>query len=257
MNILVCLKQTFDTEEKIEVKNGKISDASAEFILNPYDEYAVEEAVQHKEAQGGKVTVVTVAPARAETALRTALAMGADEAIIVDDEEQLSTADEYSISKVLAVVARRDSYDLILAGYMAVDNGSAQVGPRLAEELGIPHVITATSLAIEGNTVTVKKDVEGDAEIIQASLPILITAQQGLNEPRYPSLPSIMKAKKKPMERLTLTDLGIDANTIKAKTSVIEQYLPQAKEAGKILEGEIDDQVRTLIDLLRTKAKVI
>ncbi len=255
MNILVCLKQTFDTEEKIVIDQGKVSEDGVEFVINPYDEYAVEEAIQLKEKHGGEVTVVTVGPSRAESALRTALAMGADKAVIVDDESVFG--DEYTISKVLAAVAKRDQYDLILAGYMAVDDGSAQVGPRLAEELGIPHISTVTKLELEGNTVKVERDVEGDTEMIESSLPILLTAQQGLNEPRYPSLPGIMKAKKKPLERLSADDLGINSQEIAAKTEVLNQYLPPKKEAGKILSGELDDQVKELVQLLRNEAKVI
>lgn len=255
MNILVCLKQTFDTEEKIVIDQGEVSEDGVEFVINPYDEYAVEEAIQLKEKHGGEVTVVTVGPSRAESALRTALAMGADKAIIVDDESLFG--DEYTISKVLAAVAKRDQYDLILAGYMAVDDGSAQVGPRLAEELGIPHISTITKLEIEGSSVKVERDVEGDTEMIESSLPILLTAQQGLNEPRYPSLPGIMKAKKKPLERLSADDLGINPQEIAAKTEVLDQYLPAKKEAGKILSGELDDQVKELVQLLRNEAKVI
>ncbi|MBO8170459.1 MAG: electron transfer flavoprotein subunit beta/FixA family protein [Bacillaceae bacterium] len=255
MNILVCLKQTFDTEEKIVIENGEISEDGVEFVINPYDEYAVEEAIKIKEEQGGEVTVLSVGPSRAESALRTALAMGADKAILVDDESLFG--DEYTISKVLAAVAKRDSYDLILGGYMAVDDGSAQVGPRLAEELDIPHISTITGLEVNGDKVKVEKDVEGDTEIIEASMPVLLTAQQGLNEPRYPSLPGIMKAKKKPLERLTAGDIGINPDEIKAKTEVLDQFLPPKKEAGKILEGELDDQVKELVQLLRNEAKVI
>src|SRR5690606_32530605 len=130
MNILVCLKQTFDTEERITIEDGQISDDGVEFVINPYDEYAVEEAIRLRDEHGGEVTVITVGPDRAEQALRTAMAMGADKGIIVDDED-LEDADEYSIAKVLAAVIDDLEYDIILGGYMAVDDGSAQVGPRL------------------------------------------------------------------------------------------------------------------------------
>lgn len=255
MKILVLLKQTFDTEEKIVLSNGKVSENGVKFVINPYDEYAVEEAVCIKEKHGGEVTVVTVGPSRAEAALRTALAMGADKAVIIDDESVFG--DEYRISKVLAAVAKRDKYELILGGYMAVDDGAAQVGPRLAEELGIPHISTITSLVVESGQVTVEKDVEGDTEIIEASLPVLLTAQQGLNEPRYPSLPGIMKAKKKPIERLTAADLGLNMAEIPSKSEVVDQYLPADKTAGKVLEGELPHQVSELVQILRNEAKVV
>lgn len=255
MNILVLLKQTFDTEEKIVLTNGKVSENGVKFVINPYDEYAVEEAVAVKEKHGGEVTVVTVGPSRAEAALRSALAMGADKAVIVDDDSVFG--DEYMISKVLAAVAKRDRYDLILGGYMAVDDGAAQVGPRLAEELGITHISTITNMEVDGSKVKVEKDVEGDIEIIEASMPVLLTAQQGLNEPRYPSLPGIMKAKKKPIERLTAADLGLNSEEILSKTEVLEQYLPQQKTAGKILQGELPEQVSELVEVLRFEAKVV
>ena len=254
MNILVLLKQTFGTEENIVLTNGKVSENGVKFVINPYDEYAVEEAVAIKEKHGGEVTVVTVGPSRAEAALRSALAMGADKAVIVNDESVFG--DEYMISKVLAAVAKRDRYDLILGGYMAVDDGAAQVGPRLAEELGIAHISTITNMEVDGSKVKVEKDVEGDIEIIEASMPVLVTAQQGLNEPRYPSLPGIMKAKKKPIERLTAAELGLNSEEILSKTVVLEQYLPQQKTAGKILQGELPEQVSELVEVLRFEAKV-
>ena len=193
MNILVLVKQTFDTEEKLVIENGAISEDGVEFILNPYDEYAVEEAVKIKEESGAEVTVLTLGPDRSENVLRTALAMGADKGIIVELDEEV---DEYTLSKYIVAAIKDQPFDLILGGNMAVDSGSGQVAIRVAEELGIPHVSTITGLTLEGNKATVERDVEGDVEIIEVNLPFLATAQQGLNEPRYPSLPGIMKARK-------------------------------------------------------------
>lgn len=255
MNILAVLKQTFDTEEKITIKDGQISEDGVEFIINPYDEFAVEEAIKLKEEFGGEVTVITVGPSRAENALRTALAMGADKAVIVDDEDLFG--DEYTISKVLAAVIKERNFDIILTGNTSIDNGAGQTGPRLAEELGIAHVSTITKLTVEGSTATVVRDVEGDSEVLEVSLPLLVTAQQGLNEPRYPSLPGIMKAKKKPLERLSADDLNLNLDEVKEKTTIVDQYLPAKKEAGRILSGELNNQVSELVQLLRNEAKVI
>ena len=255
MNILAVLKQTFDTEEKITIKDGQISEDGVEFIINPYDEFAVEEAIKLKEEFGGEVTVITVGPSRAENALRTALAMGADKAVIVDDEDLFG--DEYTISKVLAAVIKERNFDIILTGNTSIDNGAGQTGPRLAEELGIAHVSTITKLTVEGSTATVVRDVEGDSEVLEVSLPLLVTAQQGLNEPRYPSLPGIMKAKKKPLERLSADDLHLNLDEVKEKTTIVDQYLPAKKEAGRILSGELNNQVSELVQLLRNEAKVI
>ena len=255
MKILVLLKQTFDTEEEIVLVNGQLNENGVKFVINPYDEFALEEAIAIKEKFGGEVTAVTVGPERAEAALRTALAVGVDKAIIVDDESLFG--DEYTISKVLAAVVKQDTYDIVLGGHMAVDDGAAQVGPRVAEELDIPHISTITKLEIVDGKVRVEKDVEGDTEIIEVAMPVLVTAQQGLNEPRYPSLPGIMKAKKKTIERLTAADLQIDVAGIVSKTEVVEQYLPSKKAAGKVLAGELNQQMSELVDLLRNEAKVV
>jgi electron transfer flavoprotein beta subunit len=257
MNIYVLLKRTFDTEEKISLSNGRIQEDGAEFIINPYDEYAVEEAIQVRDAQGGEVTVVTVGGEDAEKELRTALAMGADKAVLINIEDDVEDGDQYTTSKILAEYLKEQEVDLIIGGNVAIDGGSGQVGPRVAGLLDIPYVTTVTKLEINGENVTVTRDVEGDSEIIETSLPLLITAQQGLNEPRYPSLPGIMKAKKKPLEELELDDLDLEEDDVEAKTKSIEIYLPPKKDAGKVLQGEIPAQVKELVTLLRTEAKVI
>ncbi|WP_249593859.1 electron transfer flavoprotein subunit beta/FixA family protein [Peribacillus frigoritolerans] len=254
MNILVLIKQTFDTEEKIILQNGIVSEEGVNFVINPYDEYAIEEAIKLRDEHGGEVTVITVGAERAESALRTALAMGADKAVIVENEDL--DLDEYSAATILAAVIKDREFDLILGGNVAVDYGSGQIGPRLAEELEIPQVTTITKLAIVGNEAIIERDVEGDKEVIQVSLPVLVTAQQGLNEPRYPSLPGIMKAKKKPIERIEIDDLDIE-DAVESKTNVIETFFPPKKEAGRILNGDIKDQISELAVLLRSEAKVI
>ncbi|MFC4183592.1 electron transfer flavoprotein subunit beta/FixA family protein [Saccharococcus thermophilus] len=257
MNIFVLMKRTFDTEEKITIANGRVNEEGAEFIINPYDEYAIEEAIQVRDKHGGEVTVVTVGNEDAEKELRTALAMGCDKAVLINIEDDVEEQDQYTTAKVLAEYLKDKNPDLILAGNVAIDGGSGQVGPRVAELLGIPYVTTITKLDIDGNKVTVVRDVEGDEEIIETSLPLLVTAQQGLNEPRYPSLPGIMKAKKKPLEELELDDLDLEEEDVEAKTKTIEVFLPPKREAGKILEGDIADQVKELVRLLRSEAKVV
>lgn len=255
MNMLVLIKQTFDTEDSIVIDQGTISEDGMNYVMNPYDEYAIEEAIRIKEQTGGSVTAVTIGPSRAEAVLRTAFAMGADKAIHVEDEAAFG--DEYTISAVLSAIAKRDSYQLILGGYMAVDDGSAQIGPRVAELLDIPHVSTITGLKIEGQKAVVQKDSAGDIEVIEVSLPLLVTAQQGLNEPRYPSLPGIMKAKKQPIEVLTLSDLGLNRANIESKTAIVNQYLPPKKTAGKIFTGDFKMQVTELASLLHEKENII
>ncbi|WP_430483133.1 electron transfer flavoprotein subunit beta/FixA family protein [Rossellomorea marisflavi] len=257
MNIYVLLKRTFDTEEKISIQNGRIAEDGAEFIINPYDEYAVEEAIQVRDNHGGDVTVITVGGEESEKQLRTALAMGADKAVLINTEDDLDHGDQFTTATILVQYLKDQEVDLILAGNVAIDGGSGQVGPRVAEQLDIPFVTTITKLEIAGETVTVTRDVEGDSEVIETSLPLLVTAQQGLNEPRYPSLPGIMKAKKKPLEELELDDLDLEEEDVEAKTKTIEMYLPPKKEAGRVLEGDVAVQVNELVQLLRTEAKVI
>ncbi|WP_338450654.1 electron transfer flavoprotein subunit beta/FixA family protein [Niallia oryzisoli] len=256
MNIFVLMKRTFDTEEKIFIKNGQIHEGDAEFIINPYDEYAIEEAIVLKEKHGGEVTVVTVGEEDGEAQLRTALAMGADKAILINIED-LDHVDTYTVASILVKYLEKQEIDLILAGNMTVDGGSAQIGPLVAEGLGIAQVTSITKLDVNDGKALIVRDVEGDMETIEVSLPILVTAQQGLNEPRYPSLPGIMKAKKKPLEIVELDDLDIDEEDVEAKTSSIEVFLPHEKQAGKRLEGEAREQVKQLVSLLSSEAKVL
>ncbi len=257
MNIYVLMKRTFDTEEKITISGGKINEDGAEFIINPYDEYAIEEAIQVRDEHGGEVTVVSVGTEEAEKQLRTALAMGADKAVLINTEDDVEEGDQFTTSKILAEFLKDKEVDLIIGGNVAIDGGSGQVGPRVAELLAIPYITTITKLDIEGTTATVVRDVEGDSEVIETSLPLLVTAQQGLNEPRYPSLPGIMKAKKKPLDEIELDDLDLDEDDVEAKTKTIEISLPPKKEAGKVLEGELEGQVKELVSLLHNEAKVV
>jgi electron transfer flavoprotein beta subunit len=251
------MKRTFDTEEKIAIQNGQINEDGAEFIINPYDEYAIEEAITVRDQHGGEVTVVSVGNEEGEKQLRTALAMGADKAVLINTEDDVENGDQFTTAKIVSEYLKGQEVDLVIAGNVAIDGGSGQVGPRVADQLDIPFITTITKLDIDGDKVTVVRDVEGDSEVIETSLPLLVTAQQGLNEPRYPSLPGIMKAKKKPLEELEIDDLDLDEDDVEAKTKTIEIYLPPKKEAGKVLEGELTDQVSELVQLLRNEAKVV
>ncbi|SDN70371.1 electron transfer flavoprotein beta subunit [Paenibacillus sp. yr247] len=255
MDIIVLLKQTFDTEEKIVIHNGVISEDGVKFVVNPYDEYAVEQAIQIRDELGGKVTVMSVGPERSTEALRTALAMGADEAVLVSDDR--IPVDEASVSRVIAAYIGKQPFDLILGGNFSVDTGAGQVAVRVARLLGIPHTSSITKLEINGQIAISHRDTEGDLEVVEVPLPALFTAQQGLNEPRYPSLQGIMKAKKKPFSQLTLEDLGLAADELAAKTARIDLSLPPERNTGKMLKGDLATQVSELVQLLRQEAKVI
>ena len=256
MNIYVIMKRTFDTEEKIILKDGQISEDSVSYIINPYDEYAVEEALFLREQHDGEVTVVTVGNEDVEKELRTALAMGADKAVLINNED-LDSQDQFTSATILGAYLKDKDVDIILAGNTSIDSGTGQVGPRLAEILNIAQVTTITNLEITDGKATVVRDVEGDQETIEVSLPVLLTAQQGLNEPRYPSLPGIMKAKKKPLEKLDLDDLDLDSDELQVKTRTIKVTLPAKKGSVNMLDGEPQAQVKNLVSLLTTQAQVI
>ncbi|MGB9885798.1 MAG: electron transfer flavoprotein subunit beta/FixA family protein [Moorellales bacterium] len=260
MNIVVLLKQTFDTEAKIELTaDGKISSAGVNLIVNPYDEFAVEEALRIKEKVGGEVVIVSLGGAQAQDAIRQALAMGADRGILINDPA-LEGADHEGIAQALAKAVSTLSYDLILTGWVAIDDNAAQVPGRVAEILNLPQVNLAVKLDIDGNRATVQREGEGATEIIEVPLPAVITAQKGLNEPRYPSMKGIMQAKKKPIQQLTLADLGLSADAVgaaAAKVRVTSYSLPPKRAAGRLIEGEPEQQVKELVRLLREEAKVI
>lgn len=256
MKILVCLKQVFDTEAKIALdSNGKIERKGVSLIMNPYDEFAVEEALRIKENGEGEVTVISVGGQQGQDALRQALAMGADKAVLVDvgDIEM----DEYSTATILAKVISEMEYDIIIGGFRAIDDGSAQVSGRVAEILDIPVVNVVTKLDIADGKATATREIEGGSEVVEVSLPAVITAQKGLNEPRYPSMKGIMKAKKKPMDKKALADLGLDESQFAAKVKAISFSLPEARKAGKVIPGEPAQAAAELAKLLREEAKVI
>lgn len=254
MNIIVCIKQTFDTEAKIVVNaQGQIDPNGVNLIINPYDEFAIEEGIRLKEKFGGEVTVVSMGTGRAQEALRTALAMGADKAILITDPS-LEGSDEYLAAEVLAKALEPLTYDIVLAGRIAIDDGSSQVAVRLGEKLGIPSVSSVLKLEISGQSTSVTREIDGGTELIEVSLPAVITAQKGLNEPRYPSVAGIMKAKKKELKTLTLVDLGFNGG---AKMKIEKYTLPTARQSGKKIPGDPASAVRELARLLREEAKVL
>ena len=263
MNILVLLKQVPDTEAKIKVKPGEldIDREGINLVVNPYDEFAVEEALRIKEKLGGEVVIVCLGEKRSEEAIRTALAMGADRAIRVDADE-IKGSDAYSTAVALAKAASAEKYDLIFCGKQAVDDDSAQVGLITAELLGLPYAsaITKLELAADGKTAKATREIEGGEEVDEIPLPCILTAHKGLNEPRYPSLPGIMKAKKKELKVVGLAGLGLDAGAVGAagaKSKIVELSPPPERQAGKVLEGEPADLAKKVVQLLHDEAKVI
>jgi electron transfer flavoprotein beta subunit len=259
MKIAVCVKQVPDSETRIDLKepSATLDDSGFTRVLNPYDAFAVEEAVQIKEKLDDvEVTAITIGPEKVkETLKKDCLAVGCDKAVIIDDPA-LNETDPMGLAKVLAAALKRDSYDLILCGIKAIDDDSGQVGIMVAEYLGIPHVSTITDLELQDGKLTAHREIEGGKEIVSAPLPALLTCQKGLNEPRLPSLPNIMKAGSKPMETVTCADLGIEAPA--AKVAIKLYSPPPPRGECKIIEAEDPkDAARELARLLHEEAKVI
>jgi electron transfer flavoprotein beta subunit len=256
VNIIACVKQVPDTEAQIKVKadGSGIDDSQIKWVMNPYDEYGVEEALKLKEKNGGDVTIVSVGPARAMETIRTALAMGADKGVHISDPA-LDNADAFVTASALAAAIKGLPHDIIFCGQRAIDDDSGQVGAMLAELLGIPQLTLVTKLDFAGSSVKVIKPIEGAQLSVETSLPCVVTAQKGLNEPRYASLPGIMKAKKKPVDVKNAAALGI-ATDVKAKVAKVVP--PPARAAGKIICG--DDAAQKAAELarcLREEAKAI
>jgi electron transfer flavoprotein beta subunit len=259
MNIVVCVKHVPDTEAAIKplADGSGIATDGLNYVLNPYDEFAVEEAIRIKESGGDStVTVITVGAEEATKSLRTAIAMGADEAIHLKDPAFLQT-DAQGTAAILAAAIRTIPFDLVLCGKQAVDDDCAQVGPALAERLGIPSVSVVTKMSVDNGKVVAERELEGATEVVECSLPAVLTAQKGLNEPRYPALPMIMKAKRKEIRVLDVSSLGIAPEDFAPRTRRLGVSTPPARQAGRVLEGEIAEVVREAVRLLKEEAKVI
>ncbi|MFC5470186.1 electron transfer flavoprotein subunit beta/FixA family protein [Cohnella suwonensis] len=264
LQIAVLIKSVVATDEPVYVRDGVIEDTGAKRVINPYDEYGLEEALRWKEAGGGTVVAIAAGGDRTVEALRTALAMGADEAvwIRVDDE----AADEHSYATLLVEAIRREAYDIAFAGHLSVDNGAGQVAIRVAELLGWPHAGAVVACqAVDGGRLLVTRDAEGDSEDWELPLPAVVTAQQGLNEPRYPALAGIMKAKRKPLTELSPEDLGVSLGGASAlpgqdgapRTERLRVDAPAARPPGRKLAGSAGEQAAELLRLLRDEAQAL
>ena len=263
MNIIVCIKQVPDTETKITIAQSglDIDRSNISYIVNPYDENAVEEALRIKERLGKEtVTVISMGPARVTEALRSCLAMGADKAIHLKDES-FEESDSYGTALILYEAIKKIPYDIILCGRQAMDDDNGAVAIQLAELLNLPHVSLINKIEIDETNckATVHRKTEDNIEIIECQLPAVFTCHYGLNQPRYASLPGIMKARQKPFQEIDSDSLGLNKKEIGkagSKLQVIKMEIPSARRAGKILEGEPQDVVKELARLLREEAGV-
>jgi electron transfer flavoprotein beta subunit len=250
VKIAVCIKRTPDTETRVRIAADGVSldETGVKFILNPYDEFAVEEALQRRDkAGGGEVVAIALGPDAAQETIRGALAMGADRGILLKADKV--PADALAVAKALATELRNGGYDVILFGKMAVDDYNHAAGPMVAELLGLPCVTAISKLELEGGKGSAEREIEGGVEVVEFALPAVLTAEKGLNTPRYPALKGIMAAKKKPIETRPAV-LG----AVRAQVSGLS--LPPERKAGRIV-GEGPDAVPELVRLLRTEAKVL
>lgn len=254
MNIVVLLKIVPDTETRFQINQDSsdvVWDDTIEWVIGPYDEYAIEEAIRIKEKNDGKVITVTIGSGKEVKSIRKAMAMGVDEGILIENSD-LANSDPISIAKAIAEIVKPLNPDVILTGRMATDSSDSFVGPAVAELLNIPVVSEISNLEINGNVAVATRDVSGRKEKFELNLPALFTADKGLNEPRYPKLPMIMKAKKKPLEKKS--DAGTE---ITKMVNQINVAFPPKKEAGTKITGTPEEIVNVLVDGLVNKEKVI
>jgi electron transfer flavoprotein beta subunit len=254
MKIIVCVKHVPDTAANIKVVGDTGFDESVKFVMNPYDEYAVEEAVRTVQKNGGEVVVVSVGKPSAANTIRSALAVGADRGILVKTDAQFLDSETTALA-LKAVIDKEGTPDLIFTGKQSVDSEGMQTHYRLAGKLGLPVASEVSAFSIENGKAVVACEVGGgDREVIEMSMPCVIGATKGLNEPRYPKLPDILKAKKKPFVEMELSDLGIALSSISSTTK-----LTPVKERGAatMLQGSVGDMVADLVNRLENEVKVL
>jgi len=260
MNIFVFVKRIPDTESKIRINHetGTVVEEGLNFVLNPYDEYAVEEALRLREAGGGKVTVLSVGTEESLVILKKCLAMGADEAFLLKDNTP-EAYDGLRIAKIIARALEKNflDYNLLLFGKQSMGNDNAQVPAMVAELLGLPQVNVVTKLEIEGTKGVAHREIEGAIEKASFSLPAVISAQKGLNEPRYETLKGIMMAKKKEIPILSFEDLDLKEEDVASLLEVAKMETPPSRQAGKVIEEEPEEAASKIVEFLHNEAKVI
>ncbi len=259
MKIVVCVKQVPDTETRIRIApDGQgIVEADVNWVVSPYDEFAIEEALRLKERNGGEVVLVGLGPERVQSALRNGLAMGADAALHLKDAA-FDGADTLATARALAAAVKTLApFDLVLTGQQGVGGDNAQIPGLLAELLDLPQVTVAVKIEVSGASARVEREIEGAHETWETSLPAVISAQKGLNEPRYASLKGIMAAKKKSIQVLDAAALGLSPDELRPRVVLRALELPPARAAVRMIEGDAAAQARELVRVLHEEAKVI
>ncbi|MGB9742300.1 MAG: electron transfer flavoprotein subunit beta/FixA family protein [candidate division WOR-3 bacterium] len=262
MNIICCIKQVPSTETKIRLnpQTGLVDTTEVEWVINPYDEYALELGLRIRETLGnGRITAISLGPERVKMALRTALAMGVDEAVHIWDED-FEGIDGLAIGRVLAAAIRKMEFDLVLTGKQAIDDDLAWVPQAIAHFLGIPHCAVVPEVELdrrEQGEIVAHREVEGATEMVHLRLPGLLTVQKGKFQPRYPTLKLMMAAKKKEIPVWDKNVLGIEPGQLTRQVQCLGHRMPPERKPGRILEGELTQVVPELVRLLHTEAKVV
>jgi len=256
MKILVCIKQVPDMESKFKL-NGEgnwYESADLAWRMNEYDEYAVEQAVQLKDQVGdADLTVLSIGPQRVQEMMKKALAMGCDRGVHIAADDSFKK-DPFEIASIIAEFAKDKGFDLIFTGMQSQDRSSGQVGVLVAEMLGLPSITTIVSFAFENGRITAKRELEGGLKaIVKTTAPALVTCQLGLNTPRYPTLPNIMKAKKKELLSIPVSELL----KVAGKQETARMYFPEKKGGGLVLEGAVGELADQLIKILKDKTAVL
>jgi electron transfer flavoprotein beta subunit len=255
----VCIAQVPDTEARIKIASGnrRIDEAGLKFIVSPYDEFALEEAIRIKDARGGNVMVIAFGPDRVQLALRECLARGANKAMHIKGE--VADADSLGIAKVLAAAIKSVPHDVVFFGKQGVGTDNSLVGPMVAELLGYPQVNVVTHLEVGDGKLTAHREIEGAEEVIEATLPAVVTAQKGLNEPRYAPLKGIMAAKKIPIEAKSVADLGLQESDIfNQRVTVVSVELPPEKSGGRKIDGgDAASAAKEILKYIREEAKAL
>jgi len=260
LNIYVFVKRVPDTESKIRINHetNSIVEEGLSFVLNPYDEYAVEEALRLRDAKGGQVTVFSVGTEENTVVLKKCLAMGADEAVLIKDEAG-ETYDGLRTAKIIAQALKKkfSDYTLLLFGKQSVGADNAQIPAMVGEFLGVPQVNVVTKLEIESSQGVAHREIEGALEKVSFSLPVIVSAQKGLNEPRYETLKGIMAAKRKEIPVITLQELELNEEELAAQLEIVGMESPPERAAGKVIEDEPAEAAKKLVEFLHQEANLI
>ena len=255
MNTVVCIKQVPETTEvRVDPTTKALVREGVKSVINPFDENAIEAALQLREAHGGKVAVICMGPPQAEESLREALAMGADEAILLTDPASRGS-DTLATSYTLARMVRKvGDFDLVLCGKQAIDGDTGQVGPGLAERLGVPQVTFAIELEVADGALRARRVLDDFFEVIEVKLPAVVTVVKQINEPRHPSMRNVLRAKRAEIAKWSLADLDADSTQTGfegSPTQVVEVWPPERKTGGKMLEGPVEDIVEEIAGVIK------